>query len=65
MLLKRSRDRIGDINAQVEDTLAGIRVVKSFTNEELRKRNFSMKITVSLKVEEMATKMKPISTMVC
>ena len=27
-------ERIGDINAQVEDTLAGIRVVKSFANEE-------------------------------
>ncbi len=34
--LRASRDRIGDINAQVEDTLAGIRVVKSFTNEDDR-----------------------------
>lgn len=39
--LRRSRDRIGDINAQVEDTLAGIRVVKSFTNEEIEKKKFS------------------------
>ena len=31
--LRTSRDRIGDINAQVEDSLAGIRVVKSFGNE--------------------------------
>lgn len=38
--LRRSRDRIGDINAQVEDTLAGIRVVKSFTNEEIEKKKF-------------------------
>ncbi|MBL8078582.1 MAG: ABC transporter ATP-binding protein [Anaerolineales bacterium] len=38
--LRRSNDRIGDINAQVEDTLAGIRVVKSFTNEETEKRKF-------------------------
>lgn len=38
---RRSRDRIGDINAQVEDTLAGIRVVKSFTNEEIEKRKFA------------------------
>ncbi|MBA2727601.1 MAG: ABC transporter ATP-binding protein, partial [Parachlamydiaceae bacterium] len=30
--LRVSKDRIGDINAQVEDTLSGIRVVKSFTN---------------------------------
>ena len=39
--LRRSRDRIGDINAQVEDTLAGIRVVKSFTNDEIERRKFA------------------------
>ena len=39
--LRGSKDRIGDINAQVEDTLAGIRVVKSFTNEEVEKRKFA------------------------
>jgi ATP-binding cassette, subfamily B, bacterial len=39
----RSKERIGDINAQVEDTLAGIRVVKSFTNEELEKQKFTDK----------------------
>ncbi|HEY2810974.1 MAG TPA: ABC transporter ATP-binding protein [Rhabdochlamydiaceae bacterium] len=39
--LKKSSDRIGDINAQVEDTLAGIRVVKSFTNEEIEKKKFT------------------------
>lgn len=38
--LRNSKDRIGDINAQVEDTLAGIRVVKSFTNEEIEKKKF-------------------------
>ncbi|MFE5317679.1 ABC transporter ATP-binding protein [Paenibacillus sp. NPDC056579] len=38
--LRKSKDRIGDINAQVEDTLAGIRVVKSFTNEQLEKEKF-------------------------
>lgn len=38
--LRISKDRVGDINAQVEDTLAGIRVVKSFTNEEIEKRKF-------------------------
>lgn len=41
LALRRSHDRIGDINAQVEDTLAGIRVVKSFTNEEVERRKFS------------------------
>src|SRR5262249_25679213 len=39
--LRKSRDRIGDINAQVEDSLAGIRVVKSFTNEEVEKKKFT------------------------
>lgn len=39
--LKKSGDKVGDINAQVEDTLAGIRVVKSFTNEEIEKKKFS------------------------
>lgn len=39
--LLRSKDRIGDINAQVEDTLAGIRVVKSFANEETERQKFA------------------------
>ncbi len=39
--LKKSSDKVGDINAQVEDTLAGIRVVKSFTNEEVEKKKFA------------------------
>jgi ATP-binding cassette subfamily B protein len=39
--LRSSKDRIGDINAQVEDTLAGVRVVKSFTNEEVEKHKFA------------------------
>ena len=39
--LKRNKERIGDINAQVEDSLSGIRVVKSFANEETEKRKFA------------------------
>ena len=39
--LRRSKDRVGDINAQVEDTLSGIRVVQSFTNEEIEKKKFA------------------------
>lgn len=38
--LRKSRDKIGDINAQVEDTLAGIRVVQSFTNEAIEDEKF-------------------------
>ncbi len=39
--MRRSKDRIGDINAQVEDTLAGIRTVKSFTNEAVEAKKFA------------------------
>ena len=39
--LRLSKDRIGDINAQVEDTLAGMRVVQSFTNEALEQQKFA------------------------
>jgi len=39
--LRKSSDKIGDINAQVEDSLAGIRVVKSFTNEEVENKKFA------------------------
>ena len=30
---KRNREKIADINSQIEDSLSGIRVVKSFANE--------------------------------
>lgn len=39
--LSKSRARIGDINAQVEDTLSGIKVVQSFTNEAIEKEKFA------------------------
>src|SRR5258708_39603997 len=39
--LRNSKDRIGDINAQVQDTLAGIRLVKAFTNEDVEKSKFA------------------------
>ena len=41
LAFKRNRARIGDVNAQVEDTLAGIRVVKSFVNEQTEKKKFA------------------------
>ncbi len=34
------RHQVGEINAQVEDTLLGMRVVQSFTNEELENAKF-------------------------
>ena len=39
--LRSSKARIGDINARVEDSLAGIRVVKSFTNEAFETARFN------------------------
>ena len=39
---KQNRARIADINAQIEDNLSGIRVVKSFANEEIEKGKFEI-----------------------
>jgi ATP-binding cassette, subfamily B, bacterial len=39
--LRVSHARVGDINAQVEDALSGIRVIKSFTNEDVEKEKFA------------------------
>lgn len=38
--MKRSRVQTGEINAQVEDNLLGIRVVKSFANESIEELKF-------------------------
>ena len=37
---KRNREKIADINSQIEDSLAGIRVVKSFANEKEEMKKF-------------------------
>lgn len=37
---KRNRARIADINGQIEDSLSGIRAVKSFGNEEIEMKKF-------------------------
>ena len=38
---KESRVQIGELNSQVEDSLLGIRVVKSFANEQIERDKFS------------------------
>lgn len=38
---QKQRVHIGDINSEIEDSLSGIRVVRSFTNEDLEKDKFS------------------------
>lgn len=35
-----NRRKIGDVNASLQDTLSGIRVVQSFTNENIEKKKF-------------------------
>lgn len=35
-----NRKKIGDVNASLQDNLSGIRVVQSFTNEEIEKEKF-------------------------
>ncbi len=37
---RKNRERIAEINAQVEDNLSGIRVVKSFANEDIEIEKF-------------------------
>ncbi|MCB6993100.1 ABC transporter ATP-binding protein/permease [bacterium 210820-DFI.6.37] len=37
---KKQRNQLGEINAQVEDSLLGVRVVKSFANEEIEEEKF-------------------------
>ena len=37
---RRQRVQVGEINAQVEDSLLGVRVVKSFANEEIELEKF-------------------------
>lgn len=39
---KENRARIADINSQIEDSLSGIRVVKSFSNEETEMDKFKI-----------------------
>lgn len=38
---KQGRHQVGEINARIEDSLLGVRVVRSFTNEKIEKEKFS------------------------
>ena len=48
---KASRHELGELNAQVEDSLSGIRVVKSFANEELEREKFARRNGVFLQIK--------------
>ena len=39
---RQNRVKIAEINGQIEDNLSGIRVVKSFANEEIEKKKFKI-----------------------
>ena len=49
---KRARVQTGEINAQVEDNLLGIRVVKSFANEKLEEEKFGVGNRLFLKIKK-------------
>ena len=40
LVYKKNRKRIAEINGQIEENLSGIRVVKSFANEEIEEQKF-------------------------
>ena len=40
VVFSRNRQRISEINAQIEDSLSGVRVVKSFANEDVEIQKF-------------------------
>lgn len=48
----KSRHHLGELNAQVEDSLLGIRVVKSFANEDIEIDKFETGNQLFLKVKE-------------
>ncbi len=53
-VFKERNKQVGEINAQVEDSLLGIRVVKSFANEEIEERKFDEGNQKFLKFKKMS-----------
>ncbi|WP_324825177.1 ABC transporter ATP-binding protein [Sinanaerobacter sp. ZZT-01] len=49
---KKSRNQIGELNAQVEDSLLGVRVVKSFANEKMEEEKFEEGNSGFLKIKK-------------
>lgn len=39
-IFKKNREKIANVNAQIQDSLSGARVVKSFSNEEIENKKF-------------------------
>jgi len=53
-MFKAQRKQIGEINSQVEDSLLGIRIVKSFTNEDVEEDKFENGNLTFLKIKKKA-----------
>ncbi len=53
---KESRVQVGELNAQIEDSLLGIRVVKSFANEDIEMEKFEKGNNLFLKIKTYAYK---------
>ena len=51
---KEQRHQVGEINSQVEDTLLGIRVVKSFANEDIETKKFEEGNTKFLDIKKLS-----------
>lgn len=48
----RSRKQLGEVNSQVEDSLLGVRVVKSFANEDIEQKKFDRGNTAFLDIKK-------------
>jgi len=51
-VFKKNREKIANVNAQIQDSLSGIRVVKSFSNEEIENSKFEKGNMEFLKTKE-------------
>ncbi|MBC2582515.1 ABC transporter ATP-binding protein [Clostridium sp. DJ247] len=51
-IFKKNREKIANVNAQIQDSLSGIRVVKSFSNEHIENEKFKMGNEEFLKTKE-------------
>jgi len=51
-VFKKNREKIANVNAQIQDSLSGIRVVKSFANEDIESSKFKIGNEEFLKTKE-------------
>ena len=55
---KTNQERIADVNTAALENLSGIRVVKTFANEDAELKSFPKRTIVSIKVERVSIKMR-------